>query len=300
MIEIEEPAAVDVGDDAGERRRFGDALRTATADLGDTVHLSLVLTGGNVDAIGAATIYDLPFSSYAFDLIAGPDNWRLIAEAPADRGIVCGALDPSADAADRPELLVWAAHYAASIKGRGLVRVGLANASSLGGLTSRAGSREGPGSRVGGPARRHRLARRAGRGSRSAGGRHPVGRARPVRAQAQVTGTGVRGSLGWRIALRVMYRFLRLIDPLIRSWLRMGVGGLDGVVEVRVAGRRSGAMRTTLLTLLGVDGEWYIGHPNGDAEWTRNAEAAGIVQIDPPAPGGDMFSVVRLPPGSGT
>ena len=72
LIEIEEPAAVEVGDDERERRRFGDALRTATAGLGDAVHLSLVLTGGNVDAIGAATIFDLPFSSYAFDLIAGP------------------------------------------------------------------------------------------------------------------------------------------------------------------------------------------------------------------------------------
>ncbi len=134
MIEIEEPAAVDVGEDAGERRRFGASIRTATAGLGDKVHLSLVLTGGNADGIGAATIYDLPFSSYAFDLIAGPENWRLIAEAPADRGIVCGALDPSAEALDSPELLIWAAHYAASIKGRGLVRVGLANASSLAGL----------------------------------------------------------------------------------------------------------------------------------------------------------------------
>jgi methionine synthase II (cobalamin-independent) len=135
LIEIEEPAAVDVGGDERERRRFGDALRTATAGLGDVVHLSLVITGGNANAIGAATLFDLPFSSYAFDLIAGPDNWRLIAEAPADRGIVCGALDPSADAADRPEILIWAAHYAASTGGRGLVRVGLANASSLGGLS---------------------------------------------------------------------------------------------------------------------------------------------------------------------
>jgi methionine synthase II (cobalamin-independent) len=135
LIEIEEPAAVDVGGDERERRRFGDALRTATTGLGGAVHLSLVITGGNADAIGAATLFDLPFSSYAFDLIAGPDNWRLIAEAPADRGIVCGALDPSADAADRPELLIWAAHYAASTGGRGLVRVGLANASSLGGLS---------------------------------------------------------------------------------------------------------------------------------------------------------------------
>lgn len=135
LIEIEEPAAVEVGGDERELRRFGDALRTATASLGDAVHLSLVITGGNADSIGAATIFDLPFSSYAFDLIAGPDNWRLIVEAPGDRGIVCGALDPSADAADRPELLIWAAHYAASTGGRGLVRVGLANASSLGGLS---------------------------------------------------------------------------------------------------------------------------------------------------------------------
>jgi methionine synthase II (cobalamin-independent) len=135
LIEIEEPAAVDVGGDEPERRRFSDALRTATTGLGDAVHLSLVITGGNADAIGGATLFDLPFSSYAFDLIAGPDNWRLIAEAPGDRGIVCGALDPSADAADHPELLIWASHYAASTGGRGLVRVGLANASSLGGLS---------------------------------------------------------------------------------------------------------------------------------------------------------------------
>ena len=80
-------------------------------------------------------LFDLPFASYAFDLIAGPDNWRLIAQAPGDRGIICGALDPSAGSADRPETLVWAAHYAASTGGRGLDRVGLANASSLAGLT---------------------------------------------------------------------------------------------------------------------------------------------------------------------
>jgi hypothetical protein len=82
-----------------------------------------------------ATLFDLPFDSYAFDLIAGPDNWRLIAQAPGDRGIVCGALDPAESSDDRPEPLVWAAHYAASTGGRGLARVGLANASSLAGLS---------------------------------------------------------------------------------------------------------------------------------------------------------------------
>ena len=111
MIEIEEPAAVDIGEDAGRRRRFGGSLRTATAGFGDKVHLSLVLTGGNADGIGAATIYDLPFSSYAFDLLAGPENWRLIAEAPADRGIVCGALDPSADATDNGATVIIRGRY---------------------------------------------------------------------------------------------------------------------------------------------------------------------------------------------
>jgi methionine synthase II (cobalamin-independent) len=135
FIEVEEPAAIQIGDDPSEGRRFREAHRALTDGLEDVVHLSLVLTGGNVDAAGAATFFDLPYASYAFDLIAGPDNWRLIAEAPGDRGIICGALDPAAASSDRPEVLVWAAHYAASTGGRGLVRVGLANASSLAGLS---------------------------------------------------------------------------------------------------------------------------------------------------------------------
>jgi methionine synthase II (cobalamin-independent) len=134
LIEIEEPDAVRIGDSSEERRRFTDAHRQLTEGLDASVHLSLVLTGGNADTAGAATFFDLPYASYAFDLIAGPDNWRLIAQAPGDRGIVCGALDPRDGASDAPEVLVWAAHYAASTGGRGIVRVGLANASGLGGL----------------------------------------------------------------------------------------------------------------------------------------------------------------------
>jgi methionine synthase II (cobalamin-independent) len=133
IVEIEEPEAVAVaaaGDEA-LRASLAVALRRLTDVVDGRAHLSLVLTGGNVDSLGVATLFDLPFASYAFDLIAGPDNWRLIAQAPGDRGIVCGALDPAAAADDRPEPVVWAAHYAASTGGRGLARVGLANASSL-------------------------------------------------------------------------------------------------------------------------------------------------------------------------
>jgi hypothetical protein len=91
-----------------------------------------------------------------------------------------------------------------------------------------------------------------------------------------------------------MYRGLRLIDPLIRSWRANGLAGLDGVVEVSIVGRTSGRQRATLLTLLSVGDEWYIGHPNGDTAWTRNAEAAGVVRIDPPSAHGSAFHVVRL------
>jgi methionine synthase II (cobalamin-independent) len=130
LVEIDEPDAVAIGDVEAERRLFREAHARLARDVAGT-HLSLALTGGNVDTAGDATVFATPYASYAFDLIAGPDNWRLIAGAPGDRGIVCGALSAAAGSNDGPEVLVWAAHYAASTGRRGLARVGLANASGL-------------------------------------------------------------------------------------------------------------------------------------------------------------------------
>lgn len=62
-------------------------------------------------------------------------------------------------------------------------------------------------------------------------------------------------------------------------------------------GRVTARTRRTLVTLLHVDGAWYIGHPNGAAAWTRNAEAAGWVEIDPPGAAGPRFAVRRLDAG---
>ncbi|HEY7131572.1 MAG TPA: hypothetical protein VH440_04935 [Candidatus Limnocylindrales bacterium] len=135
FVEVEEPEALAIAVVDGERHRFVDAHRRLLDGIGG-VHVSLALNGGNLDAAGPATFFDLGYASFAFDLIAGPDNWRLIAQAPGDRGIVCGALSPAADGDETPELLVWAAHYAASTRGRGLDRVGLANAPSLAGLSA--------------------------------------------------------------------------------------------------------------------------------------------------------------------
>ena len=76
-----------------------------------------------------------------------------------------------------------------------------------------------------------------------------------------------------------MYAFIGFLDPLIRSsWLTSGAG-LGNVVDLRVAGRKTGIYRRVLLTLL-VDGDrWFLGHPNGDVDWTRNLEAAGTADI---------------------
>ena len=134
LIEVHEPSATAIGADAAERALFREA-HLRLLDGVDGTHLSLAITGGSADAAGIETILAAPYASLAVDLIAGPDNWRLVADAPGEIGIVCGALSPAADGDDGPEVLLWAAAYAASTGARGPDRVGLATASSLAGLS---------------------------------------------------------------------------------------------------------------------------------------------------------------------
>ena len=132
-IEIHEPAATRIGTDAAERSRFRDKHARLLDGL-TGAHLSLAITGGDADAAGVETLLAAPYASLAVDLIAGPDNWRLVAAVPGDRGVVCGALSSAPGSDDRVEVLLWAAGYAASTGGRGSIRVGLATASSLAAL----------------------------------------------------------------------------------------------------------------------------------------------------------------------
>ena len=88
-----------------------------------------------------------------------------------------------------------------------------------------------------------------------------------------------RASGFWRRALPVMYSVIGFLDPLLRaSWQVSGLG-LRNVVELRVAGRRSGKYRRVLLTLLQDGDQWFLAHPNGDVAWTRNLEAAGTADL---------------------
>lgn len=129
VVEVHEPEAMRIGRDEHERRLFREAHERLLDGLGGT-HASLVLAG-EVEPAGAETLLAAPYASFAFDLISGPDGWRVIARAPRERGIVCGVLPTEAGRRGDLALMVWAAHYAASTSGRGLARVGLATAGGL-------------------------------------------------------------------------------------------------------------------------------------------------------------------------
>ena len=108
--------------------------------------------------------------------------------------------------------------------------------------------------------------------------------------------TEARRSLALSLLWRAGYRFLRLINPMVRlSWER---GTLGITVELRVRGRRSGRERAVLLGLLTVDGREYIGHPNGDAAWVRNLEAADTATLVWPFGGKRVVRAERLPDGA--
>ena len=135
VIIVDEPAAVGIGANARARDGFVRAHGRLLREAGG-LHLMLSVVGGSAHALGAEAVFGLAYHSFCFDLIAGPDNWHLIRSAPGARGIVCAALTAAPDKplGDQSPQLVWAAQYAASANGRGLDRVGLANATSLDGL----------------------------------------------------------------------------------------------------------------------------------------------------------------------
>lgn len=139
FIQIDEEAAVSVGTDEGERTRFLEAQDRLLAGLEPRgtpgrPHVSLAIVGGSADTAGPETVFSPAYDSYLFDLIDGPDNWRLITRAPPDRGIVLGVVDPG-EAVTDAAVIVWAIGYAASSGDRGETRVGIATSGSLAALS---------------------------------------------------------------------------------------------------------------------------------------------------------------------
>jgi methionine synthase II (cobalamin-independent) len=133
VVEVHEPAAaLPAGPGAGAA--FASVHRALLAGLPADAHVTLAITGGDAEALGADAVFAAPYRSHLFDLIAGPDSWRTIASAPGDRGIILGVADATGVRPPGLEEVAWAAGYAASLGGRGMARVGLAPSGGLASL----------------------------------------------------------------------------------------------------------------------------------------------------------------------
>jgi hypothetical protein len=99
----------------------------------------------------------------------------------------------------------------------------------------------------------------------------------------------------WSLIWRAGYAWLRITDPLIRAAWRSG--GMGITIDLGIRGRRSGRERRVLVGLIQVDGRWYVGHPNGEAAWTRNLASAGDATVTLPGMRGLPVHAERLSDG---
>ena len=70
----------------------------------------------------------------------------------------------------------------------------------------------------------------------------------------------------------------RLVNAFISALLRLGVK-LPGTYLLSVAGRKSGKIHTTPVTLVEQSGQRWLIAPYGEVNWVRNARAAGRVTL---------------------
>lgn len=66
----------------------------------------------------------------------------------------------------------------------------------------------------------------------------------------------------------------KVFNPTVRWLTRRGLSVM-GSRELRVVGRTSGQIRSTVVNLLEVDGQRYLVAPRGTTAWVRNIRAAG-------------------------
>ncbi len=60
----------------------------------------------------------------------------------------------------------------------------------------------------------------------------------------------------------------------IRQLVRMGIS-VWGARDLRLRGRKSGEIRSTVVNVLDLDGERFLVAPRGTTEWVKNLRAAG-------------------------
>jgi hypothetical protein len=130
VVQLTEPALGDVeAGDVAALQLLDDVLAILTdRPVG---HLSLALAGGRPTAIPHERLFAGPFTSYLFDLMHSPDDWRLCARVPPSSGLIAGVADARTADPDTQAVTVWGARYAASLGGRGPGRVGLSTSAGL-------------------------------------------------------------------------------------------------------------------------------------------------------------------------
>lgn len=72
--------------------------------------------------------------------------------------------------------------------------------------------------------------------------------------------------------------WLRLLNRLVRALLRMGMGPRHTYL-LTVAGRRTGRLYSTPVTLVEEDGRRWLVAPYAEVGWVRNARAAARVTL---------------------
>ncbi len=99
----------------------------------------------------------------------------------------------------------------------------------------------------------------------------------------------------WAVAFPRFYRLIRFLERPIRVLTRRY--GLGDTVEATIVGPRTGSLRSVLLGLLRVRGDWYVGHPNGVCGWTRALDAAGEATVAAAGLGPVPVRAILLLPG---
>ncbi|NNC12125.1 nitroreductase family deazaflavin-dependent oxidoreductase [Planctomonas sp. JC2975] len=97
------------------------------------------------------------------------------------------------------------------------------------------------------------------------------------------------------LRIRSALRMFRMVDPLARRMIPVGMPTGAPNVLLLVRGRRTGIERSVPVTLLDLDGTWYVQATYGADGWGRNLRAAGEAVIVQPGGRRTAVSAKEVP-----